>query len=1110
MTEYSESSISGTISKLDITERSMLKASMDDAESRLAEGIKPVSIASESIQKGNTLLETYEVLSEAIHGGMGSVWCVHHKSWNTDLAMKRPQPEYFAEGSRRRKEEFIRECENWIDLGLHPNIVSCYYVRDISGVPSIFSEWMDNGSLKDRIADGTLYEGTEEEVQKRILDIAIQSARGLQYSHENGLIHQDIKPGNILLTKEWDAKIADFGLAKAGAQLTEGSDTGRTSGYTPAYCPKEQAEKETPAEWMDLYAWALTVLEMYLGKRIWERGADVPEMLGNTDVNQSARIQIPADVLNLICDCVISDDGDHIYDFSDAENILLEIYEERTGERYPRPVSGAAEDSAASLNNKALSFKDLGKDELADDLWYESMSVEDYYPEAVYNQKLAEWMQGTGTDIDLLTAIEKISDKEKMGDLHLMAQKIRRERPQDTELYEYKPFVDLAKKGDSRYSSRKLADLHLKNGDSVFSAVKDRCFVFSRKVIKKTEISSIYVMDQQDFQPETFHPFSEAPNYQYENVRACRESPFMDGEGLVLYSKKGIRVVHSKMPAVMYEYSDEKHEILTVCGGKDRGSCYFSDGNSVYRTGPDYSEPELFMKAEENVWSLKLRMNGNILLISDNLTFIIAADTDTGKVICDHRTRNTYFDWYDLSEDGKCIYTGCENNLNCYDLQTDELLSSFEFPYERCKVTDMSSDYVLIKSIGYISIWDIKNYICLRSIRRERIGEGFFLHKDNWKDGMIEGMFFWDYKQSRLVKFEISARLPEPEWALVKVTETAEQIEEDEKFRNIIEQAEKAADEGNYTSARDLLEEARRIPGRKNARECQKIYDQLYPHFRRGKLTECIFQTDYSFAFKSYLPVFSDDGRFLIGRASTKRIEVRYTELLEEKAVDPVLNIKDCWTDKEFVCACGGKRLACIIASEKFALYDIPSGNKLTESDLIYRGAELTVIHENGNDFVIAHKKGMFGPKILEAVNAETAETIDDKTAKSLLKNKSEYAGTNEEGISYRMETVGLDHYLCFYDKSGKKIRDVRVDCHNKEFAVEFDNGVLQAYDMIIYSYNTKQLIASVWEFPFPKGQALPLPAPYDKAVMSANCRYLYTKGNVYKLEWELLDEQET
>lgn len=151
------------------------------------------SITNEQITKGTCIGDKYEVISNAIRGGMGSVWKVHHKGWNTDLAMKRPKPKFFEEGSEKRKEKFINECKAWINLGLHPNIVSCYYVREIGGVPSIFSEWMENGSLGNRIGDKTLYEGTDEEVQKRLLDIAIQFARGLHYAHESDghLIHQD-------------------------------------------------------------------------------------------------------------------------------------------------------------------------------------------------------------------------------------------------------------------------------------------------------------------------------------------------------------------------------------------------------------------------------------------------------------------------------------------------------------------------------------------------------------------------------------------------------------------------------------------------------------------------------------------------------------------------------------------------------------------------------------------------------------------------------------------------------------------------------------------------------------------------------------------------------
>ncbi|MCR5796235.1 MAG: serine/threonine protein kinase [Solobacterium sp.] len=1106
--EYTESSISGTISKLDAEERSMFRASMDDAAGRLADGIKPESISSERIEKGNILLDTYEVLSEAVHGGMGSVWCVHHKNWDTDLAMKRPQPKYFAEGSRERKEEFVRECENWIELGLHPNIVSCYYVRDISGVPSIFSEWMDNGSLKDRIADGTLYEGSAEEVQERILDIAIQAARGLQYSHANGLIHQDIKPGNILLTKEWDAKVADFGLAKAAAQLTEGSDAGKTVSYTLAYCPKEQTEGAEPAEWMDWYAWALTVLSMYAGEshtgddRLWKTGAEVKDHFD--EYPAQCEWEIPETVLDLLRACIAADEEECIYDPSDAADILLEAYEEETGEKYPRPVPKAAEESAASLNNKGLSFMDLGQYELADDLWYQSMSTEEYYPEAVYNQKLGEWLQGTGTDIDLLEAVEKISDEDRMRDLHLMAQQVRGE---ESASGHYEMYIDLAKQSDIHYSRRKGSDLKLDGSEAVFSAVKDRYFVFTKVQEKKNKSCCIYVLDWKDNE-DTYRKHADHPDFKYEAVSACSESACMDGKGLVLYSYERIMMVSTDEPAVLYEYPDGKYKVLTACGGENNESFWFSDGNSVYRAGLNIPEPGLFMKTEFKVWSLKLRQDGNVLLISDGISMILAADAKSGEKLLSLKPERL-FDWYDLSEDGKCIYTGRKNELFCYDLENAEGTEIFEFPDSVTEILDKSGDKVLVKGKHFISIWDIANRICLRSIRREKIGNGYFLPRDNRKEDMIKGIFFILSAQPALSVFEIPDCLPQPKWALVKVTETAEQIEEDENFRSLIEQAEKAIDDGEYTSARDLLEEARRIPGRKNAEECQEIYDRLYPHFKRGNLTECIFRTDYSFAYKNYLPVFSSDGKYLIGRTGTRRVEVRASELLEDKDVDPVLTIRNCMFDDHFVPVCGGRRLVCIEAVKKFVLYDIPSGKALMEAERPFKNPRIAVINKDGEDIVIVHEKGMFGEKIMLAVNAETAEAADEKTAKSLLKGKSEYAGTNGEGISYRMEKINNDDHLCFYDKKGKKIGDIRVNCYKKDITVEYDHGVLQPHDLIIYAEGSRMQIASVWDFPYPNGQELPVPAPYGPARMSENCRYLYTRGNVYRLEWELLDEQE-
>ena len=353
--------IDNSVSKKPVMEEmSLYRAWKEDAENWNDEAD---SISNERITKGISLRDTYKVLSDAIQGGMGSVWRVHHKDWNVDLAMKRPNPRFFAEGSQQRKEEFIAECENWINLGLHPNIVSCYYVRDIGGVPSIFSEWMENGSLKDRIKDCSLYEGTEKEVQKRILDIAIQITRGLQYAHESDLVHQDIKPGNILMTGDWDAKIADFGLAKAQSRLRVG-DQPMSTGYTLPYCPREQAEGAAAQQWMDVYAWALTVLEMYAGQRLWQTGGEVPEKFDS--YAPLCRHPLPDSMKNLIRSALTEKNDD----FRQIEKALLDIYRKTTGTAYPRSNQKTA-DNMDLLNNRALSFLDMGKPEYAVRIWEE-------------------------------------------------------------------------------------------------------------------------------------------------------------------------------------------------------------------------------------------------------------------------------------------------------------------------------------------------------------------------------------------------------------------------------------------------------------------------------------------------------------------------------------------------------------------------------------------------------------------------------------------------------------------------------------------------------------------------------------------------------------------
>lgn len=136
---------------------------------------------------GDVILDLYEVTDILGEGGFGTVYKVRHRNWDMDLAVKCPKPGKFE--TERQVENFERECETWVNLGLHPNTVSCYYVRRLGSVPRVFAEYVEGGSLEDWIQDGQLYEAGPEEALKRILDIAIQFAWGLHYAHGQGLVH---------------------------------------------------------------------------------------------------------------------------------------------------------------------------------------------------------------------------------------------------------------------------------------------------------------------------------------------------------------------------------------------------------------------------------------------------------------------------------------------------------------------------------------------------------------------------------------------------------------------------------------------------------------------------------------------------------------------------------------------------------------------------------------------------------------------------------------------------------------------------------------------------------------------------------------------------------
>lgn len=183
-----------------------------------------------------------------------------------------------------------------------PNVVVCRSVRTLQGVPTAFCEWINGASLRESIRDGSLYEGPAEEVESRLFDIARQAAQALRHVHGQGLVHCDVKPGNLLISRDRAVRLNDFGLATRCAKQGEAEHNDRAPGCTPAYCPAEQAQGRPPKPWKDEYAWALTVLEMYLGERCWSTGAEAKEAFDGYP--SACRVPLPEDMAKLLRLCL--------------------------------------------------------------------------------------------------------------------------------------------------------------------------------------------------------------------------------------------------------------------------------------------------------------------------------------------------------------------------------------------------------------------------------------------------------------------------------------------------------------------------------------------------------------------------------------------------------------------------------------------------------------------------------------------------------------------------------------------------------------------------------------------------------------------------------------
>ena len=326
-----------------------------DSAGKPEDGISPARAPRESTgptsgdwHSGQTLLDDFVVERLLGEGGMGKVYLLKSRTTGTRFAVKRAKG--LSEGERRN---FLAELRTWIDLPEHANLVPCRFFRTVGDEVLIFAEYVEGGSLKDWIDSRKLYEGGADKTLERILDTAIQFAWGLHCVHELGLVHQDVKPANVMMEKDAQAavqgfkvRVTDYGLARARAtggerHLPEPGQSILVSagGCTPAYCSPEQADGRKLDRRTDVWSWGVSVLEMFRGEVTWQSGRVAAQALAaflKTNGEDEHIPGMPKEVAKLLEGCFREDPAQRWQRLEAVVQNLKGVYRAAVGTEYIR------------------------------------------------------------------------------------------------------------------------------------------------------------------------------------------------------------------------------------------------------------------------------------------------------------------------------------------------------------------------------------------------------------------------------------------------------------------------------------------------------------------------------------------------------------------------------------------------------------------------------------------------------------------------------------------------------------------------------------------------------------------------------------------------------
>ena len=258
---------------------------------------KTLDTTPDELRRGTVFAGRYEIIEELGAGGMGKVYRAFDKKLEEEVALKFLKPEIAAD--KRTVDRFRNEIKTARKIR-HDHVCAMHDLHEEGKTLFITMEYVRGEDLKSVIVRmGTL-------TVAKAVSIARQVAEGLTQAHRIGVVHRDLKPGNIMIDKDGNAKIMDFGIARSpagGGTTVQGAIIG-----TPEYMSPEQVDGKPADQRADVYALGVILFEMVTGRPPFE--GETAFSIANKHKNEPApdprelNKQLPADLGRLILRCL--------------------------------------------------------------------------------------------------------------------------------------------------------------------------------------------------------------------------------------------------------------------------------------------------------------------------------------------------------------------------------------------------------------------------------------------------------------------------------------------------------------------------------------------------------------------------------------------------------------------------------------------------------------------------------------------------------------------------------------------------------------------------------------------------------------------------------------